>query len=139
MLRPSTKAKGGGASLGSPSRAPVSAQSANTFISAGCKDRSFANEECAGSANHGGIFLTNTASRIARAQGRVSRYVRNDMGAASPGLWHPWHRRWRTGKTSLWNVTGASAAITAESGNSNATLAVLIGILPARRQVYRGY
>ena len=42
-----------------------------------------------------------TACLIAFAQGRVLSYVRNDIGAASPGLWQTWQFLCNIGSTSL--------------------------------------
>src|SRR4051812_21876222 len=53
--------------------------------------------------------LVATASRIAFAHGRVEEYVKNDIGATSPGRWQPWQCFCSTGRTSLWKVTGAAS------------------------------
>src|SRR5579883_524524 len=63
-----------------------------------------------GSANHGGILRVVTASLIAFAQGRTSLYVRNDIGAISPGRWHVWQFFCRIGSTSFVNVTSLVCA-----------------------------
>ena len=48
--------------------------------------------------------------QIALAHGRTSSYVRSDIGAIPPGRWQLWQERWRTGATSLVNVTCAPGA-----------------------------
>src|SRR4029450_13987113 len=84
----------------------------------------FAFSKCpiVGSANHGGIVLLATALAMARAYGRVSWNVRNDIGAIAPGRWHSWQFFWRIGSTSLLKVGAAGdAAETAVVSSSAAT------------------
>ena len=101
MAHPSVKATGFGASLGLPALAPPSTQETSVLISPSDKLRSFENLPCAGSANHGGIFLLETTSLMAFAHGRVLSYDMKDIGPGSPGLWQPWQLFSRTGRTSL--------------------------------------
>src|SRR6516165_835543 len=89
IIQPFGHLTGSGASRWSPSGAPKSAHLAKVSISVLPSDRSFVKCPWSGSANHGGIFRINTASLIAFAQGRVSLYVRNDIGAICPGRWQP--------------------------------------------------
>jgi hypothetical protein len=71
MFQPSTKVRGEGASLGSPSRAPVSAQVASFSMSASDSEGSLRNLPIERSACHGGIFRVAVATLIALAQGRT--------------------------------------------------------------------
>ena len=84
-FQPAGQESGGGASRAEPSGAPASTQASMAASSAGLRDGSLANSPNRGSANHGGILRSLTASRIAFAHGRVSPYVTSDMGAISPG------------------------------------------------------
>jgi hypothetical protein len=71
MFHPSIHRTGAGRSFASPSGAPASAHAASVFTSAWLRLRSFEKCPYCGSANHGGIFLLNTAALIALAHGRV--------------------------------------------------------------------
>ena len=62
------------------------------------------------SMNQGGISRSAVFSFIARAQGRASSYVTNDIGARAPGRWQAWQERCRIGATSRVNVTSAAAS-----------------------------
>src|SRR5947207_12086248 len=104
MFQPSTNRAGFGARFGSPSGAPLLAQETSVSMSDAESERSLENLPKCGSAYHGGIRLRITASRIAFAHGRASRYVSRDIGAASPGRWQPWQFFSRIGATSLLNV-----------------------------------
>src|SRR5271154_3944935 len=101
ITQPSVNAIGFGASFLSPALAPLSTQETRVLMSAADKLRSFENLPCAGSANHGGIFLLTTTCLMALAHGRVLSYVMNDIGPGSPGRWQPWQLFSRTGRTSL--------------------------------------
>jgi hypothetical protein len=70
MFHPVGKVSAGGAVVGSPATAPVSAQAESVSISLAVSRRSLARWLYPGSANHGGIFFETTAVLIARAQGR---------------------------------------------------------------------
>src|SRR5580658_930224 len=110
ICQPSGNVSGGGASLASPSGAPLFAQVTSVSTSAGLSVRSLAKWPY--SANHGGIFLVTTATFMALAHGRASWYVISDIGATSPGRWQPWQFFCRMGRTSLLNV-GELAAMAA--------------------------
>src|SRR2546430_2555746 len=71
ICQPSGHLTGGGASLASPSGAPLSAHFAMVSIALCVRERSFKKCPTRGSANHGGIFLLATAAFIAFAQGRA--------------------------------------------------------------------
>jgi hypothetical protein len=53
----------------------------------------------------GGISRKLTRRRIARAHGRTSSNVRNDIGAMLPGRWQTSHFAWSSGATCLAKVT----------------------------------
>jgi hypothetical protein len=72
IAQPSANRRGAGISLRSPSGAPASTHRTIVSISSCRSDASFENFPTWRSANHGGIFLVNTADRIAFAQGRAS-------------------------------------------------------------------
>src|SRR5678816_1969363 len=101
MFQPSWKTRGAGPSLGLPSAVPPSAHATRVLISVSLNIRSLAKWPYAGSANQGGIFRAITAALMDFAHGRVSLYVRNDMGAISPGRWQVWQFAWSMGRTSL--------------------------------------
>src|ERR1700751_5999128 len=86
MSQPSVKATCFGASFGLPALAPPSTQVTRVETSAADRLRSLENLPCAGSANHGGIFLLETSSLMALAHGRVLSYDMKDIGPGSPGL-----------------------------------------------------
>src|SRR5581483_4492377 len=71
MFHPSRHSIGGGMSFGSPSGAPASTHAASVLTSVSVSLRSFAKCPNRGSANHGGIFLVNTASLMDFAHGRA--------------------------------------------------------------------
>src|SRR5690348_9734552 len=100
IAQPSVNWTGLGASFGSPAGAPASTHATSVCFADSGSVRSFAQVPVCGSANHGGIFLVRTAVFIAFAHGRVESYVRNDIGAASPGRWHSWHLFCKMGRTS---------------------------------------
>src|SRR5579863_6623468 len=87
IRHPSTQSICLGASLEFPAGAPASTQLFKTSTSDCVKVRSLENLPKCGSANHGGIFFVSIACLMAFAHGRVSSYVMNDIGAASPGRW----------------------------------------------------
>src|SRR5262249_28318041 len=113
MFQPSTNLTGIGASLALPSGAPASTQRAMVSTSALESERSLDHLPKWGSANHGGIFLSATASLMAEAQGRTCLYVSSGMGAGSPGRWHDWQFFCRIGATSLLNVTPEAPLVAA--------------------------
>jgi hypothetical protein len=76
-----------------------------------------------GSANHGGIDRVTTAFAMARAYGRVSLYVTNDIGAIAPGRWHSWQFFCSIGSTSLLKVGTADAGAAADTGRDNEDVA----------------
>src|SRR5688572_24167088 len=100
VRQPSTHWTGGGASFASPSIAPLSAHLAMVSISLCERVKLSTNFPYCGSSPPGGITPVITAAFIALAHGRVAWYVRNDIGAISPGLWQLWHLAWRIGRTS---------------------------------------
>src|SRR4029079_8422167 len=70
-----------------PSGAPAFTQFTMMFLSVSLSRRSFRNSPCAGSACQGGIVPRVMFVAIERVHGRVSEYVRSDMGAMAPGRW----------------------------------------------------
>src|ERR1700678_1844151 len=54
-----------------------------------------------------------TAALMDFAQGRVSEYVRSDIGATSPGRWQLWQLFCRIGKMSLLKVGETGPAVEA--------------------------
>src|SRR5215471_18641440 len=87
IRQPFAHSMGAGLSFVSPSGAPLSAHDVSVFISFSDRRGSLRKSPYSGSANQGGMFLLTVASLIAFAQGRVLSYVRNDIGATSPGRW----------------------------------------------------
>src|ERR1700736_3314555 len=71
IVQPSTNCLGAGMSLASPKGAPASTQATSVLMSLWDNEASFENLPNCGSANHGGIFFSRTADRIAFAQGRA--------------------------------------------------------------------
>ena len=69
---PAGHCTGAGASLGSPSAAPLSAHLTSVSISLCFKERSLVKCPYFGSANQGGICRSDTAVLMAFAHGRVS-------------------------------------------------------------------
>jgi hypothetical protein len=90
----------GGASFLSPVGDFASVHATSTAISAGVSDGSFENFPTLESANHGGMDLSCVARRIAAANGRVSSYVSNGIGAMPPARWQLWQWFARIGNTS---------------------------------------
>ena len=78
---------GGGASAGLPRGAPASTQRPMVAISSSDSDGSSLNARTPTlrSMYQGGISRCAVLSRMARAQGRTSWYVRSDIGATAPG------------------------------------------------------
>src|ERR1700730_10011705 len=105
MCQPSTNTGAGGRSLGSPSLAPVRTQESMVAISASDRRGSLMKSPTLGSACQGGILRFTTASRIGRVQGRVSLYVKSDMGAMSFGRWQTTQFLKKIGATSRLKVT----------------------------------
>ncbi len=85
IVHPSLNTTGAGLSFALPSAAPFSAHAAIVAISSSLSTFAFSKCPIVGSANHGGIVLAATAFAMARAYGRVSLNVRNDIGAIAPG------------------------------------------------------
>src|SRR5690349_12455241 len=85
IVQPSANSTGAGLSFPSPSGAPFSAHAVMVAISLSLRTFAFFQCPTAGSANHGGIVRLVTAFAMARAYGRVSLKVMNDIGAIAPG------------------------------------------------------
>jgi hypothetical protein len=81
MLQLFVHCRGSGAFRASPPGAFASAHAASVAICAGVNDGSFEKRPTFGSANHGGIDLSCAARRMAPANGLVSSYVSNAIGA----------------------------------------------------------
>src|SRR5260370_40165833 len=71
ICQPSGHLTGGGATLASPSGAPLSAHFAMVSIALCSRDRSFKKWPTRGSANHGVLFLLSTAAFAALSPGLV--------------------------------------------------------------------
>src|SRR5262249_43110791 len=102
-------------SAGFPWGAPLSAHLAILPISSSLNEMSSLNFliPIFLSMNHGGISPAEVARFIARAQGRASAYVLNDMGATPPLRWQFSHERCTMGAMSFVNVTSPRAAFCA--------------------------
>src|SRR6185369_16235159 len=120
IVQPSTSCGAAGMSLSSPFGAPASTHFAIVSTSASDRRGSFLNVPCAGSAPHGGIVRAVTRCLMARAHGRASSKVINDIGANIVGRWHSTQLLYRIGATSLVKVTGASAAAAADGSPRSA-------------------
>ena len=88
-VHPSAAFGTGGRLAVSPRGAPESTHLAIVSISVALRLRSSLNRPYRGSAPHGGISRLATFARIDFAQGRASSYDTSDIGAISPGRWHP--------------------------------------------------
>src|SRR4051812_14719277 len=108
ICQPSVNGGSTGSRDGSPSGAPAFTHFTIVWISPGVKLCSLRNVPSWRSACHGGITREATFSRIEPAQGRTSLNVMSDIGAGSPGRWHPTHLAYMMGATSELKV-GAAA------------------------------
>src|SRR5947209_2913895 len=108
MFHPFAHFRSGGADLGSPIGAFASAHAARVEISCFESDGSFAKRPQQGSANQGGMIRALVCRAIARAKGRVCRYVTSGIEAISPSRWQVWQCASSIGRTSLKKVGGAA-------------------------------
>src|SRR6266853_5966501 len=81
MLQLSVQCRGSGTSLASPAGEFAPAHATRVPISAAVREGSFENFPTFGSANPGGMVFSRVARRIAVANGRVSSYDSNGVGA----------------------------------------------------------